>query len=359
MAALTPAYLAQNDSGGTFPAVIVMTVLAFIAVLLRVASRVYAKVDFWWDDWTIFAAMVCELSLTIGILYAAKYLDAGHHIQALTPWQRVETAKNLIAFQQVYFLTQTVTKVSVLLLYYRVFGVHARFRIAAYITGGIVIAWWISCFFATMFTCIPLKALWDTSIKNKTCIDMRKFGIANGSFNMITDIMVVALSVPMVWSLQLSQKKKILISGAFGMGTFVCVISVVRLSCFPGFDMSDPSYGVARVSLWTSVESCCSIIAACLPTLGPLIISVFRLQNSQYNKDPVSSGSQPNKKRIEAPIPDPDGPTTHFGGNVSLNLAGRPRIRNSLSPEGQFYRLNDEIDDSMALRDLSPEGSRA
>lgn len=58
MAALTPAYLAQDDSGGTFPAVIVMTVLAFIAVLLRVASRVYAKVNFWWDDYTIFAAMV-------------------------------------------------------------------------------------------------------------------------------------------------------------------------------------------------------------------------------------------------------------------------------------------------------------
>ena len=127
--------------------------------------------------------------------------------------------QNLIAFQQVYFLTQTITKISVLLLYYRVFGVHARFRIAAYIAGGIVIAWWISCFFATMFTCIPLKALWDTSIKDKTYIDMRKFGIANGSFNLVTDVMVVALSGPMVWSLQLSLRKKILISGAFGMGT--------------------------------------------------------------------------------------------------------------------------------------------
>jgi len=45
---------------------------------------------------------VCELSLSIGILYADKYLDAGHHIQALTPWQRVETAKvNLNDFQLV------------------------------------------------------------------------------------------------------------------------------------------------------------------------------------------------------------------------------------------------------------------
>ncbi|KAJ5819603.1 Sirtuin family [Penicillium riverlandense] len=101
--------------------------------------------------------------------------------------------------------------------------------------------------------------------------------------------------------------------------------------------MSDPSYGVARVSLWTSVESCCSIIAACLPTLGPLIIRVFRLQNSQYNKEPTSSGSQPNKKRIDVPVPDLDGPTTHFGGNVSLNPAGRPWVRTLGLWKNQHY----------------------
>lgn len=40
---------------------------------------------------------------------------------------------------------------------------------------------------------------------------------------MITDIMVLALSVPMVWRLQLGLKKKLLISGVFLVGIlYVC-----------------------------------------------------------------------------------------------------------------------------------------
>lgn len=214
--------------------------------------------------------------------------------------------QNLIAFQQVYFLTQTVTKVSVLLLYYRVFGVHARFRIAAYITGGIVIAWWISCFFATMFTCIPLKALWDTSIKNKTCIDMRKFGIANGSFNMITDIMVVALSVPMVWSLQLSQKKKILISGAFGMGTLYassCFSLIIPANlCHAVFVSSLLSASAASPGLTCQIPVMASLASPSGPASSPVVpLSLPAFRPWDHSSFQSSACKIRNTTRIQYP----------------------------------------------------------
>jgi hypothetical protein len=63
MDALTPAYLAEDVSGGLFPTVIAMTTLAVIAVILRFVARYYAKTNLWWDDWSILIALVCPSPL--------------------------------------------------------------------------------------------------------------------------------------------------------------------------------------------------------------------------------------------------------------------------------------------------------
>src|SRR5205085_2704488 len=62
-----------------------------------------------------------------------------------------------------------------------------------------------------------------------------------------------------------SEKKKIFflsffrrlpqVRDAANLSRSVCIISIVRLSYFPGFNFDDPSFGVARIYLWTSVES--------------------------------------------------------------------------------------------------------
>lgn len=98
--------------------------------------------------------------------------------------------------------------------------------------GAIVVAWWVSCFIPTLLTCIPIEAFWFPETPGKRCINLRACGIANGVFNMMTDIMVLGLSIPMVWQLQLGLKKKMLITGAFLVGALYAPLS--SLALLPG-----------------------------------------------------------------------------------------------------------------------------
>lgn len=54
----TAAYLAEDQSSGVFPTVLAVTILAFLAILLRLTSRIVTGSRLWWDDWTILIAMV-------------------------------------------------------------------------------------------------------------------------------------------------------------------------------------------------------------------------------------------------------------------------------------------------------------
>lgn len=126
--------------------------------------------------------------------------------------------QNMLIVQELYFAAQSMVKISLISLYYRIFGVDRRFRIVSLVAGVVVIAWWISCIFPTIFACIPVDAFWDPTITDKRCIDQRAFGTANGAFNLVTDIMVLTLPLPMVWSLQFNVRKKLLVSAAFLVG---------------------------------------------------------------------------------------------------------------------------------------------
>lgn len=48
----------QNRTGEIYGSVIVLTVIAVTAVVLRFLARKISSAGFWWDDWTITTALV-------------------------------------------------------------------------------------------------------------------------------------------------------------------------------------------------------------------------------------------------------------------------------------------------------------
>lgn len=48
----------QNRTGDIYGSMITLTVIAIIAVILRLFARKISKASFWWDDWTIIIALV-------------------------------------------------------------------------------------------------------------------------------------------------------------------------------------------------------------------------------------------------------------------------------------------------------------
>jgi 1-acylglycerone phosphate reductase len=129
----------------------------------------------------------------------------------------LETALRLFFIAQTpYKITVCLNKVSIILLYLRIF-VSKSFRIAAFVVMGIVVAWSIGGVAATIFQCVPIQGSWDKKIEAK-CIDKGMFWIAYAVMNILTDVMVLALPIRPILMLKLSLRDRLLLCGIFLLG---------------------------------------------------------------------------------------------------------------------------------------------
>lgn len=107
-------------------------------------------------------------------------------------------------------------KVTLLLQYYRIFSVQTYRRI--YI-GAIVLVscWGISQLLIGIFMCTPIAGFWDKSLNPKCIPNFPQYYI-NAAGNIITDIMVFVLPMPVIKHLNLPQRQRILLYGIFSIG---------------------------------------------------------------------------------------------------------------------------------------------
>lgn len=107
-------------------------------------------------------------------------------------------------------------KMTFLLQYYRVFVVQ-RMRIAFIATTALVGAWSISQLLIGIFICTPIRGFWDSSIPSKCVPNYPQFYI-NAAGNIVTDIAIFALHLPLLWKLNLGKPQRIILVGIFSLG---------------------------------------------------------------------------------------------------------------------------------------------
>lgn len=117
-----------------------------------------------------------------------------------------------------YFGAQALVKVSILLLYHRLFGVNKGFRIALCVAGTLTIMWWIAAFLDSILECIPVQAIWDKSLKDPKCQNVRASALGTGIANMILDILFLIIPIPMIWKLQVTRRVKVSLTAIFLLG---------------------------------------------------------------------------------------------------------------------------------------------
>jgi hypothetical protein len=119
-----------------------------------------------------------------------------------------------------YHLSMVCVKVSVIFFYLRIFP-NRRFRIGTWGVLGLIMAWGVSCLFVIAFQCDPPAGIWnhwDSAIAGGSCLDVRKLAWGHTVSNLIFDIVVVLLPVPVLLQLQMSAAKKIQVILMFSVG---------------------------------------------------------------------------------------------------------------------------------------------
>lgn len=109
-------------------------------------------------------------------------------------------------------------KASVLILLLRLFGQKDGVRTYIYVLNTLNILLMAGTFFAVVFQCIPVEFNWDKSIIGGHCINQSLLFTVTASFNILTDLLVLALPVWIFWGLRIPKRTKIALLFVFLLG---------------------------------------------------------------------------------------------------------------------------------------------
>ena len=138
----------------------------------------------------------------------------------------------LYAFEAIYPACTASTKISILLLYRRIFTRENRmFNLATYVIGAVLVGWAISGFFTTVFQCVPVTRIWLSGGIGEGCIQLVPALLALATINTLINGAVLILPIPMVWRLQMSRRNKIAVCAILALGS-ACVSFPLNLK-FP------------------------------------------------------------------------------------------------------------------------------
>lgn len=125
-----------------------------------------------------------------------------------------------------YLVIISMTKTSILLYYLRLFGtpgIRPGFRKLIYATQAIVVIWFIGSLIPGTFRCHPIDDFWDPLVVggpnvHRYCTNNNTYYLASSSFNVALDFWILVLPLSIVWTLQLSPKRKVGLSAIFLLG---------------------------------------------------------------------------------------------------------------------------------------------
>ncbi|KAH6683096.1 hypothetical protein B0J14DRAFT_138252 [Halenospora varia] len=259
-----------------YVATITTFALATIVVPLRIYCRRLTSTALWWDDYFILIAYVfCVGVFGLNVNYVQRGI--GKHIKAvyeIDPSGPKDILKTIIPADVSYFISLSFTKFSILAFYWRLFQA-SRLRVGIYVVGITVILWWLASIIAVSLTCVPLHAFWDPTVRGR-CIDIGKYYFATSVPNVVTDFVLLIMPLPHLVKLKVSFWRKVIVLGLFCVGSFICVVSLLRLLAIREItkdtEYPDFTWTFSAVTTWSVVEVFCGIVCACLPLLRPLFL---------------------------------------------------------------------------------------
>ena len=193
----------------------------------------------------------------------------------------------------------TAAKVSVLLLYQRIFSLNIRwFRFLFYLALALVISNGVVLFVRALTQCVPrpLSSTWTHPGSCSTSTDATIMGAANA----VIDLVILILPMRMTWTLQMKLKRKIGVCMIFGLGLVAVVVSVARAIFIGTTGFTSKGGDALGFITWSITEPAVGLICACLPITRPLYragaesfrLLLARLRNRRSGYSSQSDGDR-------------------------------------------------------------------
>ncbi|KAL5379990.1 hypothetical protein DPSP01_008028 [Paraphaeosphaeria sporulosa] len=267
---------------------IILGAVSATCVLTRILYKSFFSAgELGWDDYIILATVVFGIPSTIIQDIGTIKHGLGKDVWTLSFGTITAFVKWFYIIEVLYFFNVAMLKLSLLFFFLRIFPAKPIKRLL-WATIAFNICFGIAFIVTAIFQCTPIRFYWekwDGEHVNGKCINLNALGWANAAISILLDIWMLALPLWQVLQLKLAWKKKVSVAMMFFVGTFVTVISIIRLQSLISFATStNPTWDQADAANWSTIEINVGIICACMPALRLILVRIFprALGSTQY-----------------------------------------------------------------------------
>ena len=278
-----PGYLDESSGASLIVACALLIVLETAFVVARQAARSRKRAAPGLDDWLIWPALLANVALCTLNILIVPVAGVGTHwaaVRIYEPAKLVAWAQCILAEVWLWALAMTLPKLAILGFYLRFFVLRWE-RAVTYVLMAVLAALFPVVGLVMTFQCWPVAYQWgqyDGSVATGACIDQLAYYRWMSFPNILTDLAMLALPLPMVWRLQhQSRAQKLGLSVVFLTGSMGLVTACLRFAIFFHSDaLRDNTWTSVELCKWTDIEPGIYLIAACMPSLRPLCVDVWR-----------------------------------------------------------------------------------
>ncbi|OLN85861.1 hypothetical protein CCHL11_05392 [Colletotrichum chlorophyti] len=288
--------------------------LTTVVVIARLTYKFYSSAELGLDDlFTLLAFLAVIPSFVINFVGVIPS-GIGRDIWTLTPQQIESFGFWFYLVEPLYFVQMGLVKMAILFFFMRIFdrvGLgHALWGTVAFNAANTV-----AFLVVGIFQCTPISYYW-TRWDNEhqgTCININAVAWANAVISIVLDLWMLYLPLSKIRTLNLHWWKKLAVTLMFCVGTFVTIVSILRLRSLVLFGKSlNPTWDQFDIAFWTTLEVPSGIICCCLPAIRLILIKSFpklfglltrRYHTRQYGPGLSSQNPSASNNRLSRPPP--------------------------------------------------------
>ncbi|KAK3374270.1 hypothetical protein B0T24DRAFT_594375 [Lasiosphaeria ovina] len=262
--------------------------IMLVFVVLRLWTRIRLTRSLGSDDYLCILATACVFAYS-GLVLSFIGNPEGKHGwdiplgEVLTNHYWLEAT---MASVWVYCWATLFVKLTLLVLYLRIFRPSAWGRWPILITIALISGFYVATFAGYVGICAKAGSpLWET-IQDLNCANNSlKISKAQGWFGLFSDLAILIIPLPLVWQLSLTSKRKVGVMAVFLTGLAACIVSAVALAKRYSLveQGADRTWENSVLFLYCTLELSIGIICSCMPVMAVVLKGFMTGLNQTWN----------------------------------------------------------------------------
>ncbi|KAI1653020.1 hypothetical protein F4813DRAFT_376315 [Daldinia decipiens] len=264
----------SNNNNLAYGVIAACVAVSSLCMIIRFYARIFLFKKLKPEDYMILLAFVFFVLWTVFGLRLTEHPGYFVHQYEIRVKDTIDYSFDVHYAAIAYAITIPFVKIAILIEWTRVLvpvGTRNAFMWSCYALIGLNVMLLIAIPIALSLICFPYEKIWDLTLPG-TCSNQFLIGLASASINLFIDVIMLILPQRVIWTLQLSLKKKLGVSFFFSLGILACISAIFRVSTQVAIvSEADAIFQFAPVMFWAFAELTCGFIIACMPSTPKIL----------------------------------------------------------------------------------------